>query len=61
MVVNKNNTSNSLTTLQQPIRPRQRQVSWGPPPIAQKNTTQLPFKIDETESSLKDIKNSHNL
>lgn len=58
-VVNKNNTSNSLTTLQQ--RPRQRQVSWGPPPIAQKNTTQLPFKIDETESCTKDIKKSHNL
>lgn len=58
-VVNKNNTSNSLTTLQQ--RPRQRQVSWGPPPIAQKNTTQLPFKIDETESVTKDIKKSHNL
>lgn len=58
-VVNKNNTSNSLTTLQP--RPRQRQVSWGPPPIAQKNTTQLPFKIDETESCTKDITNSHNL
>lgn len=31
-------------------RLRQRQVSWGPmvpPPIAQNNTTQLPFKIDE--------------
>lgn len=28
-------------------RIRQRQVSWGPPPIAQNNTTQLPFKIDE--------------
>lgn len=35
-----------------PIRQRQlRQVSWGPPPIAQNNTTQLPYKIDETDTA----------
>lgn len=26
-------------------------ISWGPPPIAPYNVTQLPYKIDETPSS----------
>lgn len=33
-------------------RLRQRQVSWGPPPIAQNNITRLPFKIDEKPNKI---------
>lgn len=45
---------------------RNRQVSWGPPPKAQLNATQLPFKIEETENSCQssssaDSPTSHNL
>lgn len=40
----------NLVTTPQP-RPRVRQVSWGPPPIAILNATQLPFKIEENPST----------
>ncbi|XP_055915475.1 axotactin isoform X2 [Eupeodes corollae] len=40
-------------------RPRSRQVSWGPPPVAQDNVNQLPFKIDESADDV-DIEDDKN-
>jgi hypothetical protein len=51
-IVASNDIPNLALTNHHPLnRPRTR-VSWAaPPPIAQNNATQLPFKIDESENS----------